>query len=306
MKIAYINKNFRGATLDRIEQADQIINEYRAQGYDLTVRQLYYQFVARGLLPNSDRHYKMLANNLNDARLAGLIDWTAIVDRTRYVRQRSHWDSPEQIVKASAAGYHKDMWKPQPYRVEAWIEKDALVGVFDRVCRDWDVPLLSCRGYPSQTVVWKASMRYFRWMQKGQSVVLLHFTDHDPSGLDMTRDLEDRLGLFLGDEAYQLSIQRMALTYNQVDELGPPPNPAKMSDARASDYVKQFGEHSWELDALPPDYLSKRVLAGVDNVVDPHIWDLTVQDIEYEREQLYTVSDEWGEALRAASAINAQ
>lgn len=295
MKIAYIDKKFRGATLNRIERADQIINEYRAQGYDLTVRQLYYQFVARGWLGNSDRNYKMLANNLNDARLAGLIDWTAIVDRTRSMRSRSHWDSPEQIVKSAAAGYHKDMWEPQPYRVETWIEKDALAGVFNRVCQDWDVPYLSCRGYPSQTVVWRASMRYLRWIRGGQEVVLLHFTDHDPSGLDMTRDLESRFSLFLGDEAYRLSIQRMALTINQVNELNPPPNPAKMTDARASDYVKLFGEHSWELDALPPDYLSKRVLEGVDSVVDPHIWDLTTQEIDYEREQLYAVADNWDE-----------
>jgi hypothetical protein len=81
--IKYKDFNFRSASLSVIELANSIIAEYQAQGYDLTLRQLYYQFVARGIIPNSDAEYKKLGSVINDGRLAGLIDWDSITDRTR-------------------------------------------------------------------------------------------------------------------------------------------------------------------------------------------------------------------------------
>ena len=88
MKIRYVEKNFRPETLDRIELANGIIDEYRAAGYVLTVRQLYYQFVARDLIANNTQEYNRLKSFVSDGRLAGLIDWDAIEDRTRSGRAR--------------------------------------------------------------------------------------------------------------------------------------------------------------------------------------------------------------------------
>ena len=134
-KIAYIEKRFKQSTVEMIEKANEIIVEYAAAGYDLTLRQLYYQFVSRGLLANTDKEYKRLGSIVNDARLAGLIDWKHIVDRTRNVKRNNHWDSPQDLIEACAEQFQFDKWEGQEVRVECWIEKDALVGVIESVCR---------------------------------------------------------------------------------------------------------------------------------------------------------------------------
>jgi hypothetical protein len=133
MKIEYIPKNFTPGSLAIIARAEAICTEYQAQGYDLTLRQLYYQFVARGYIPNKDTEYKRLGSIINDARLAGQLDWDFIVDRTRNLRTLGHWDDPSDIVDSAAESFRVDKWSTQPTRIEVWIEKDALVGVLDAV-----------------------------------------------------------------------------------------------------------------------------------------------------------------------------
>lgn len=192
-KIAYKSINFRGATLDLIATCDQILKDYQAQGYDVTLRQLYYQLVSADLIPNKQKEYDRLGSIINDARLAGLIDWRSIVDRTRSLKGLAHWTSPEEILDAVSAQYRIDKWRDQRHRIEVWIEKDALAGVFQRVCNELDVPFFSCRGYTSQSEMWSAAQRLQSYMDNGQEPVILHFGDHDPSGIDMSRDIFDRL-----------------------------------------------------------------------------------------------------------------
>lgn len=196
-KVAYIEKRFGAALLAVIDKANAIIAEYAAQGFSLTLRQLYYQFVSRDLLKNRLQEYKRLGDIVNDARLAGLIDWTAIEDRTRFLRDLSHWTDPEAIVKSAAASFRLARWDNQPTAVEVWIEKDALVGVIEPVCERLDVPFFSCRGYTSASEMWVAAQRFIRRDRaRGQRTLVLHFGDHDPSGKDMSRDIADRIALF--------------------------------------------------------------------------------------------------------------
>ena len=195
--ICYQNdRNFRPESLLRIHQANLIIAEYQRQGFALTLRQLYYQFVARSLIENTQRSYKRLGAIVNDARMAGMLDWSAIEDRTRELKENSHWQDPGEIVRACAAQFRVDRWANQDYRPEVWIEKEALVGVIERTCRDWDVPFFACRGYVSQSEQWKAGRRHRRHLAAGQTPVVLHLGDHDPSGIDMTRDNAERLEIF--------------------------------------------------------------------------------------------------------------
>ena len=121
----FITKKFRSSTLAIIAQANGIIAEYQAMGFTLTLRQLYYQFVARDLIPNKQSEYKRLGETINNARLAGLIDWSAIEDRTRNVRRTAMWDNPQSILDAVAAQYQENPWDTQKYAPEVWIEKDA-------------------------------------------------------------------------------------------------------------------------------------------------------------------------------------
>lgn len=65
-KIQYKEINFRGKSLELINLVNQVINEYKNQGYELTLRQTYYQLVARGYIPNNERSYKNIGNLIND------------------------------------------------------------------------------------------------------------------------------------------------------------------------------------------------------------------------------------------------
>lgn len=272
MKIEYTPKKFKPQTLRVIAQAEIICQDYAAQGFDLTVRQLYYQFVARGLIPNNQKEYTNLKDIVNDARMAGLLDWNHIVDRTRNLRSLSHWDSPADMVLGASQQFRTDKWARQPSRVEVWIEKDALVGVLETACEPLDVPYFSCRGYTSASEIWRAAQRLNRYRWAGQNVIILHLGDHDPSGIDMTRDIQDRLRLITGkdgtnhlrdllreeikagridadaedykekattwlnsvvDDWGDIQVRRIALTMDQVEEYQPPPNPAKTTDARS-------------------------------------------------------------------------
>jgi hypothetical protein len=290
MKICYVEKEFQRKSLEVIEQANSIIQEYEQQGYNLTLRQLYYQFVSRDIIANKQSEYKRLGNIINDARLAGLVNWYSIEDRTRNLKSLSHWDSPADIIRGCADQFRYDLWEDQPWRLEVWIEKEALAGVFARVCRKWDVDYFSCRGYVSQSEMWRAGRRLREYEQKhDKSTRILHFGDHDPSGLDMTRDIQDRLRLFRS----RVVVNRIALNMDQIEEFGPPPNPAKLSDSRAGEYVREYGDESWELDALEPKILEGLVEREIEAVLDEDEWEQANERQTEARERLTELADEW-------------
>jgi hypothetical protein len=227
-----------------------------------------------------------------------------------------------------------------------WIEKDALVGVIEGVCNDNQVAFFSCRGYTSQSEVWGAAQRLGEYLRSGQDVEVIHLGDHDPSGIDMTRDIEDRLRLFLKhdntkaaiaehqewfDEAcervgvtsakemkeadpatYQefldkvngtyngygsLSINRIALNMDQIEEYDPPPNPAKLTDSRSGGYIAEHGYESWELDALEPTVLGQLIQDAIDNIKNHDRWDEDQEAEEQHKAHLQAVSDQWADVI---------
>lgn len=293
-KICYQPKDFTDAHAETIRAANEIIEEYAGQGFALTLRQLYYQFVARALLANTQREYKRLGGIVSAARRAGLIDWNAIEDRTRFVRHPSTWEDPAEIVRAISEQYRVEKWKEQDTITEVWIEKDALIGVFEEVCKELDVALFSCRGYASDSEVWRAALRLLKYIDNGKRVRILHFGDHDPSGIDMTRDIEERLALF---GASGVNVNRCALNMDQIEEFGPPPNPAKMTDPRFEGYIAEHGGESWELDALEPQVLASIVRERVEQVTDLDLWEETIAREERERGLLARVSESWPEVV---------
>ncbi len=275
MKIAYIEKTFHQKSMDLINICNGIIDDYQSRGYTLTLRQLYYQLVSRDIIPNKQKEYSRLGSIISDARLAGLISWNAIEDRTRNVKGNSHWRNPEQIVKAAINSYQIDKWENQPYHVEVWVEKDALVGVVARICNQLDVSYFSCRGYTSASEMWKAGhYRLGNAVNQGKQPVIIHLGDHDPSGIDMTRDIAERLALFSG---YDVEVNRIALNKNQIDLYNPPPNPAKLTDSRADGYIQLHGYNSWELDALDPDVLSDLIENAVLELRNEELWEEAIE-----------------------------
>jgi hypothetical protein len=285
--ITYVPRTFRAATLRVIDRSNAIIAEYAAQGFTLTLRQLFYQHVARGLLANKQTEYKRLGEIVGDARLAGLIDWNHLEDRTRWLRTNGHWSEPAAILRSAADSYAIDKWADQPHRPIVLVEKDALVGVIEPTCQAEDVSYFACRGYPSLSETWSlAHHELLGSLNKGQWPVILHLGDHDPSGLDMTRDLSERLALFCGQE---IEVRRLALNLDQVQQYNPPPNPAKTEDSRYPSYATQFGDESWELDALEPTVLAALVSAAIGELRDPDIWAETVEEESSAKTQLATI-----------------
>lgn len=281
MRQKYRDHTFRAGTLALVETCNGILTEYRNEGYVLTVRQLYYQLVARDVIPNNERSYQRIIQNITDARMAGLIDWDMIEDRTRAFSRRSHWHSPGEIVGACARQFHMDMWDTQGVRVYIIVEKEALVSVFERIAQEYDVPLLAARGYPSMSVMRSFAEADIKVAieEEGKRCVVLHFGDHDPSGLDMTRDLEERLNVF-GCDPEMWEIKRLALNMDQVRKHKPPPNPAKMTDSRFGDYAKRYGQKSWELDALKPSVLVELARSNILPEIDTDAWEAREAEIE--------------------------
>ncbi len=292
MRETFIDRRFSAASLALIETANSIIAEYQAQGFSLTLRQLYYQFVARDIIRNRQTEYKRLGSVINDARLAGLIDWSAIEDRTRNVRRTTAWDSPAAIMESVADQYKENPWLTQRWVPEVWIEKDALVGVIEPVCTRWRVPYFACRGYTSQSETYAAGVRFRNIKGKGQCPIMFHLGDHDPSGLDMTRDNTDRLTMFA---RFGVPVQRLALNLPQIEQYGPPPNPAKDSDSRFGGYNEEYGAESWELDALDPTVIDGIIERAIVGLLDRAQWDASLAEEAERRTILETISANWDE-----------
>lgn len=269
MKQCYIQKRFSESSQSVIVQVNDILDEYRGLGYVLTLRQLYYQLVARAIVENNMQSYKRVGGIVSDARLAGLIDWDMIEDRGRGVVTPPHWDDPAQIVDAAARQFAIDKWEDQSYHLEVMVEKQALEGVLIPVCREMDISFTANRGYSSSSAMREAGQRIINKLGSGKDVVIFYLGDHDPSGIDMTRDVRDRLTLFSEQD---IKIERLALNFDQVEDLNPPENPAKTTDSRAAAYIAEFGESSWELDAIEPRALADLVRDATMRFRDDDLW----------------------------------
>ncbi len=290
MKEKYDDINFQGKVLKRIEQANQILEEYAAQDFTMSLRQLYYQFVSRDLIPNNITAYRNLSETVSRGRIAGLIDWDHIEDRTRSLQTHSSWEKPADIISDAAGDYREDLWKGQEYRPEVWVEKSALMGVIQPVCDEWRIPYFTTIGNCSQTEMRDAGQRFADHIFNGLTPVVLHLADHDPSGIGMTRDLRARLNMFARDD---IEVRRIGLNIDQVRLYDPPPNPAKDTDPRFAAYAEEFGEQSWELDALAPSVLADLIRTELDEMIDLALWDDRKEEEKQNRALLTRVAKNW-------------
>lgn len=295
-RIKFANLKLRKSSLTIIAQANAIIAEYAAMGFTLTLRQLYYQFVSKDLIANKQTEYKRLGSIINDGRLAGLIDWEAIEDRGRSLQKLASWESPSDIIAACASQFRLNLWDDQEHYVECWVEKEALIGVIAVPCDKWRVPHFACKGYTSQSEMWDAGYnRLRRQRMHGKDITILHLGDHDPSGIDMTRDITDRLSLFVGRS---VEVVRLALNMEQVEEYDPPPNPAKTTDSRFEGYAQEFGEESWELDALSPNVIAELIETEIEERLDRELWDAAVEREEEAKDSLRSIAGRYEDVVQ--------
>ncbi len=296
---AFTSVKFRKATLAMIALANTIIGEYQALGFILTLRQLFYQFVARALIDNTLKSYQLMGRTIVSARRAGVVDWDALEDRTRNVRTLPSWSDPGDRIRMASEIYYEDVWANQRFRPEVWIEKDALIGVIEGVCEEFRVPYFSCRGNVSDSEMYAAGKRFAAIIDQGQVPLVLHGGDHDSNGLDMTRDIRERLRMFARQD---IEVRRFALNFDQT--AGLPVNFAKESDSRFPAYERQFGTDCWELDALDPTVIAGLTRTELEGLIDADAWNLALVKEADNRAVLEDVAGRWSaveEFLRSGS-----
>lgn len=296
MKEAFTSHKFASDKAKMIDRINVILAEYQHQGYQLTVRQLYYQLVARDIIPNNQRSYKNTGNLVSEARQAGYIDWMAIEDRGRTTKTPQYWEKPGDVVKAAAYSWRIDKWASQPWSVEVMVEKDALSGILQPVCSEYEVPFTANKGYSSSSALYFTAKRIERLIRLDKNILVLYLGDHDPSGVDMTRDVLKRLELY-GYAQGEIEVRRLALNMDQIRRWNPPPAPAKESDSRASGYIQKHGDECWELDAVEPRELRRLVEANILDVRDEAIWARDYANQERLRTKLNRMADEFVDEL---------
>jgi hypothetical protein len=259
MKQQFVDKlRLSKSNVEMLNRINDILEEYVNDGYTLTLRQLYYQLVSRDIIPNNDKEYAKLSNILKAGRMAGIVDWSSIEDRVR-VPKLPYWvQDVKEAIKDTIQQYRIDRMKGQERKIEIWVEKDALSNVLYRVSEKYHIRLMVNRGYSSVSAMYEAYNRL------DSNDIILYFGDHDPSGMDMIRDVRERLQEF----GIYVEVQPIALTMDQIREFNPPPNPAKITDPRAKWYIEKYGKTSWELDALPPRELIRLAENAVESIID--------------------------------------
>jgi len=234
-----------------IHEAYKVLADHRP----MTLRQVFYRLVAAQIIENKQSKYKSLSRTLVLARQNGDIPWDWIEDRLRKPRPVPMWNDLSDFSRAALRWYRRDVWNDQPAYIEVWLEKDALSGIFERVLYPYGVTLNVGRGYDSWSSIYEAVNRY----GDGDHVTILHFGDFDPSGEDMVRSLGQRLAFF---DCWP-TIDKIAVTWPQIQHYNLPPNPAKYTDSRTPAFVAYHGDNCVELDALPPDVLAHIIKVNV-------------------------------------------
>jgi hypothetical protein len=124
----------------------------------MTVRQVFYQLVAKSIVEKLEKNYNNVAVRLLlQLRRNGRIPYAWISDNTRWMHKPRSFDSLEEALEDAAATYRRAVWRELPVYVEIWIEKEALAGVAMEETEPYDVPLMVARGFSSETYIYNAA-----------------------------------------------------------------------------------------------------------------------------------------------------
>ncbi len=283
MKIAYRKqRRWTKKTSELLEKIVKITEEYYSKGFKLTSRQLFYQLVSKDIVQNNQNQYFRLGKILTKARMCGLVDWDAIEDRIRIPKIPTRFDGIPDLIYSALYSYRRDRWKDQENYLEVWLEKDALANILEPVTRKYDVALQVNRGYISSTAIHDAFLRLSAKTREDRRAYILYLGDHDPSGTDMVRDIDHRLTEF----GCLVTINKIALTKEQIEKYNPPPNLSKKTDPRTKNYVKEHGIQSWELDALPPNILHDLVESEIGKLLDMKKFSYILEKEELEKTKI--------------------
>src|SRR5215472_2490733 len=222
---------------------DSLASIVRAQS-PCTVRQVFYRATVAGLGPKDECFYGRVCRYLVDMRESGMLAYGDVADNTRWMRKPDSYNSLGSMLAETKSLYRRALWRDQHASVEVWLEKDALSGVLYDVTSQWDVPLMVTRGYASLSFLHDAA-RGIWFIHK--PVHIYYFGDYDPSGLDISKQVEARLRQYAPDA--DIHFVRVAVNPEQITALNLPTRPTKKTDSRS----KAFKGESVEVDAIEPN-----------------------------------------------------
>jgi hypothetical protein len=251
-------------SLELLKQVQQVIQSY---DFALTLRQIYYQLVAKQIIPNQQKYYKTISRLCVIGRDENMLPEDSFADRLREIDKPTSWDDLGDFMKTVKGAYKKSKWNNQAAYVETWTEKDALRGVISPITYEYDVPLLVVRGQVSRTAIYESYKRFEQKAKEEKDCYLFYFGDFDPSGISIYKSLADRIRNF-GDYGELIKFERIALTREQIETYGLPQDPAKTSDPNYSKFVSEHGDNVVELDALPPDVLRELIEESIESSID--------------------------------------
>lgn len=271
-----------------IRLAKDIAMEYMNQGLNLTLRQMYYQFVSRGHTGSGQDVYRKIGNTLTEARFDGRFPIKWLEDRGRNVEKGAFSPGNIDVSRADRACQQavrefpeqyiwRGRWYEQPNHVTVLFEKEALAGVFGPTCDELGVGYFACKGYPSVSSIHEWMLHASEALRHGgaRRCTILYLGDHDPDGFGITESLRDGIGKLQALGGYgpanycDITVDRIALSMEQIQSFDPPPFDAKETSPRFNRYVEEQNTYdAWELDALEPTALRDLVREQVEALFD--------------------------------------
>jgi hypothetical protein len=276
-------------------EIDKALEFFAAQGVKPSLRTLYYRLVSVKALPHTNSAYKTLSRKLVEWRKEGHYDWDFLQDATRIVMG---YPDDGTYNEGEIAAFERNIdnqlgeisldkilselfdhlepsfdygrWATQPNIVEVWVEKEAMAQTLSAWLKDKSVTIRVNRGYSSWTFIYNNVRDLSEIVDRHDKIIILYCGDHDPSGLDIDRFLDEALDYF-GIDPEKIEFRRFALTQNQINRYQLPPIEVNEKDPRAGGYVQLYGNRAWELDALlayAPEDFKVDLRGAVDSYYD--------------------------------------
>ncbi len=223
-----------------------------------TVRHVFYRLTSLGLVPKQENSgYITVKTQLLKMRKSGRVPWGWVADATRWRIKPTSYGSLEEALVNNVRFYRRDIWRHAEVYVEVWCESDSIGSVINQVTREYDVPLMTSRGFSSATYLWEAAEDI---AAIGKPAYLYYFGDWDPSGKIIPEIIERDLRKYAPDA--EIHFKRIAITPAQIQDLELPTKPPK-----SSTHSKGFKGGTVEIEAMPVPVL----LGLVRDCIEQHI-----------------------------------
>jgi hypothetical protein len=263
----------------------------------MTIRHLFYRLVGAEVIPKTEQAYKQLCSKLSRWRRKEKVSWAAFSDSTRWHIKPETFDSMFQALDNTVATYRRNLWATQKIYVEVWVEKDAMAGIVSRAAEPFGVPVFVARGFASLSSLYSAAETFKLAIKAGKRVIVYHFGDHDPSGVEAG---ESMVRAFRDDFKVEVGFYRAAVTREHIKRFNLPTRPTKESNHSRN----WRGGDSVELDAMPTPEIRKLVEGCITQHIDQREWQALKQTEELEKGTLKIFSDSLQSGALADFIVN--